>query len=105
MGGKLRRFAAAMWLPRRAGLRREPAVRPASTRQAVDSPSARLRPLVMTIAAVVALSLAVSVPHGWSAFQGWRLRRMSIPDLEAVIKRQPANVEAHYALGLTYARA
>src|SRR5262245_8959364 len=68
-------------------------------------PRARLRWLGLALTGLPALALALYVPRGWSAYQDWKLRRMTLPELEAVVKTRPADLDARYRLGLAYAQA
>lgn len=57
------------------------------------------------LAGLVLVAVLIRLPTAWSAYHDWRLRRMPIASLEAVVRREPGNVRARYQLGLAYARA
>src|SRR5262245_21495906 len=91
------RSATSSWL-RRIPWRR------AESHPAATQVSTRLRLLGWVLVGTALLAALVYAPLAWSAFQDWKLRRMGLPELEALIRREPGNVRARYQLGLAYAR-
>ncbi len=45
------------------------------------------------------------LPAAWTGYRDWQLRRLSLAGLERLVKREPANAQARYLLGLAYVRA
>ncbi|HZO88205.1 MAG TPA: tetratricopeptide repeat protein [Chthonomonadaceae bacterium] len=100
MAGKSQR-SAVVTPPNRLN----PAAPTQSSAAAPSAPRTRLRQLSLILAGLAALALALYLPRGFAAYQDWKLRHMPLPQLQALVKSQPGNVEARYQLGLAYARA
>ncbi len=66
--------------------------------------SPRLRLLSRALAGVVVIAVCILTARGWTASQEAKLQRMTVPELETVVKSQPNNGNARYKLGLAYIR-
>lgn len=64
-----------------------------------------IRRRILTGAALlVVLVLALYGPDRWTRYQDSRMQKMSVADLQALVKQQPTNTQALYRLGVAYAR-
>ncbi len=59
---------------------------------------------VGALVGIIALTAILYGPSQWANYQNAKLKRLSLPELEGVVKQQPQNVNALYSLGLAYSR-
>jgi len=61
---------------------------------------------ILRLVVLLALAaLAVNAPGLLARFEKRRLRALTMPALESLVQKEPANIEGRYHLGLAYARA
>lgn len=71
---------------------------------AVAKSPPRFKPLNLMLALVLVAGVGVFGMRGWNAYQDAKLQKMTLPELETVVKNQPSKSDARYRLGLAYAR-
>ncbi len=59
---------------------------------------------ICTLVALLGLAVSIYAPPAWHAYSSSRMAKLSLPDLESLVKSQPNNVDARYLLGVAYAR-
>lgn len=60
--------------------------------------------LGVALGGMVALALGFYAPRVYSAYRDWRLRRMSLTQLQSTVSANAGDLDARYRLGLAYAR-
>ena len=74
--------------------------------QKAAKPDSRARKALIWVMVALALAaLAVNAPGILRKYQAGQLRSLSMSELEALVRKDPSNVEGRYRLGLAYARA
>lgn len=58
----------------------------------------------LLLGAILTTLLAIYVPGRWAQYQDSRMQKMSVADLQTLVKQQPANTQALYRLGVAYTR-
>jgi cytochrome c-type biogenesis protein CcmH/NrfG len=59
---------------------------------------------VILLSVLTLVALAVYAPRAWSSYQRWKLKKLGLEQLQAVVRADSGNLAARHELALAYAR-